>query len=155
MNDLMYFGVLLDPTMKSDFLLHSFKTIVGYMDDSMTNSGKELKAHQMVREIEMKMDKLFRTYLERFDNGGSSQQESRQKVVACDDYDNDFFGDFLNTGGSNSDPVDNELRSYLKETRTAYKKNFDILGWWKVNAMRFPIVARMAKGNCYFFFSLS
>ena len=121
----------------------------------MTNSGKELKARQMVWEIEMKMEKLFRTYLERFDNGGSSQQESRQKVVACDDYDNNFFGDFLNTRGRNSDPVDNELRSYLKETRTAYKKNFDILGWWKVNAMRFPIVARMAKGNCYFFFSLS
>ncbi|KAJ9557436.1 LOW QUALITY PROTEIN: hypothetical protein OSB04_012050 [Centaurea solstitialis] len=145
MNDFMYFGVLLDPTMKSDFLLHSFKTILGYMDNSMTNSGKELKARQMVREIEMKMEKLFRIYMERFDNGGPSQQESSQIVVACDDYDNDFFGDFLNTGGRNSNPVDNELRSYLKETRASYKKNFDILGWWKVNAIRFPIVARMAK----------
>ena len=81
MNDFMYFGVLLDPTMKLECLLHSFKTIMGYMDDSKTNMGKELKARQMVREIETMMEKLFRTYLERFDNVRSSQQKKVAKKL--------------------------------------------------------------------------
>ena len=40
-----------------------------------------------------------------------------------------------------------ELKRYLKEPRTPYKKGFDILTWWKQNGMRFPIVSRMAKGK--------
>nr|KAJ0213418.1 hypothetical protein LSAT_V11C400174980 [Lactuca sativa] len=35
------------------------------------------------------MDNLFMTYLERFDKGGSSQQEASQVVIDVDD-DNDF-----------------------------------------------------------------
>nr|KAJ0188429.1 hypothetical protein LSAT_V11C900474920 [Lactuca sativa] len=84
------------------------------------------------------------TYFKRFDNGGSSQQEASQKVIDVDD-DNDFFGDFLCTRGSNSDPRDNEFQTYLKESIVNYKKDFSILGWWRVNAIRFPTVARMAK----------
>nr|KAJ0227366.1 hypothetical protein LSAT_V11C100025950 [Lactuca sativa] len=47
--------------------------------------------------------------------------------------------------GSNLDPTDNEFRTYLKENIVNYKKDFSILGWWRVNVIRFLIVARMAK----------
>nr|KAJ0213085.1 hypothetical protein LSAT_V11C400206790 [Lactuca sativa] len=80
----------------------------------------DIKARQMVREIENMMENLFMTYLKRFDNGGSSQQEASQKVIDVDD-NNDFFGDFLCTGGSNSDPTDNEFRTYLKENITYWR----------------------------------
>nr|KAJ0222771.1 hypothetical protein LSAT_V11C200098720 [Lactuca sativa] len=144
MNDFMYFAVLLDPTTKSPFLLHAFKKMIGYMEPSLTPASMDIKARQMVREVENRMENLFMTYLERFDSGGSSQQEASQIAIDVDD-DNDFFGDFLCTGGSNSDPMDNELRTYLKENIVNYKKDFSILGWWRVNAIRFPTIARMAK----------
>ena len=105
------------------------------MEPSLNPASMDIKARQMVREVENRMENLFMTYLERFDSGGSSQQEASQKVIDVDD-DNDFFGDFLCTGGSNSDPTDNELRTYLKENIVNYKKDFSILGWWRVNAIR-------------------
>nr|KAJ0197933.1 hypothetical protein LSAT_V11C700376070 [Lactuca sativa] len=144
MNDFMYFAVLLDPTTKTHFLLHAFKKMIGYMEPSLTLASMDIKARQMVREVENRMENLFMTYLERLDSGGSSQQEASQIAIDVDD-DNDFFGDFLCTGGSNSDPTDNELRTYLKENIVNYKKDFSILGWWRVNAIRFPTIARMAK----------
>nr|KAJ0188963.1 hypothetical protein LSAT_V11C800452830 [Lactuca sativa] len=137
MNDFRYFMVLLDLTSESPFLLHAFKKMIGYMEPSLTPMGIDIKARQMVREVENRMENLFMSYLERFDNAS-------QIVIDVDD-DNDFFGDFLCTGGSNSDPIDKELRTYLKENIVNYKKDFSILGWWRVNVIRFPTVARMAK----------
>nr|KAJ0188498.1 hypothetical protein LSAT_V11C900480850 [Lactuca sativa] len=46
-----------------------------------------------------------------------------QIVIDCDD-DNDFFGDFLSTGGGNPNPMDSELQTYLKENTMNYKKRF-------------------------------
>nr|KAJ0227194.1 hypothetical protein LSAT_V11C100010100 [Lactuca sativa] len=132
MNDFMYFAVLLDPTTKS------------LMEPPLTPADIDIKACQMVREIENWMENLFMTYLKRFDNGRSSQQEASQKVIDVDDA-NDFFGDFLYTGGSNSNPTDNAFRTYLKENIVNYKKDFSILGWWRLNAIRFPTVAQIAK----------
>ncbi|KAL4583619.1 hypothetical protein LXL04_008198 [Taraxacum kok-saghyz] len=41
--------------------------------------------------------------------------------------------------------VETELESYLNEPPIKYSKNFDILSWWKLNGLRYPIVAQMAK----------
>ncbi|GJS29604.1 zinc finger BED domain-containing protein RICESLEEPER 2 [Tanacetum coccineum] len=41
--------------------------------------------------------------------------------------------------------MDTELTRYLNEPRIKFTSDFDILEWWKLNAPRFPIVARMAK----------
>nr|KAJ0221455.1 hypothetical protein LSAT_V11C200090060 [Lactuca sativa] len=97
------------------------RQVLGYMEPSLTPTGIDIKARQMVREVENRKENFFMTYLERFENSGSSQQEVSQIVIDVDD-DNDFFGDFLCKGGSSSDPIDNE-----------------------VNAIKFPTVARMAK----------
>nr|KAJ0187262.1 hypothetical protein LSAT_V11C900485370 [Lactuca sativa] len=55
MNNFMYFAVLLDPTTKSPFLLHAFKKMIGYMEPSLTPADIEIKACQMVREVENRM----------------------------------------------------------------------------------------------------
>nr|KAJ0184663.1 hypothetical protein LSAT_V11C900493660 [Lactuca sativa] len=144
MSDYVYFAILLDPTMKSQLLLYTFKKIIGSKDETLSRSEIELKAYEMLYEVERKIEKFFKTYLEKYDMGRSSQQQNSQQVVDCDDY-NDFFGNFLNSGGDNSDAVENELIIYLKEPRVMYNKSFDILSWWKLNGLRFPIVARIAK----------
>jgi hypothetical protein len=45
-----------------------------------------------------------------------------------------------NVGGSKS-----ELEKYLKDDLEVDESDFDILGWWKVNAPRFPILSHMAR----------
>ena len=117
----------------------------------MTTSSIELKAREMVRETKRKMDGFFKTYLENYDTGLSSQQQTPQQVVDCDD-DNDFFGNYLSSRGVNSRMVETELESYLNEPPIKYSKNFDILSWWKLNGLRYPIVAQMAKGIIFHFY---
>ncbi|KAL4561325.1 hypothetical protein LXL04_033489 [Taraxacum kok-saghyz] len=88
--------------------------------------------------------RAFKTYLENYDTGLSSQQQIPQQVFDCDD-DNDFFGNYLNSRGVNSRMVETEPESYLNEPPINYNKNFDILSWWKLNGLQYPIVAQMAK----------
>ncbi|KAL4590765.1 hypothetical protein LXL04_003708 [Taraxacum kok-saghyz] len=65
--------------------------MIGYTKkQDMTNSSIELKAREMVRETERKMESFFQTYLEDYNTGLSSKQQIPQQVVDCDD-DNDFF----------------------------------------------------------------
>ncbi|GKB30546.1 zinc finger BED domain-containing protein RICESLEEPER 2 [Tanacetum coccineum] len=105
------------------------------------------------------MEVLFKTYKTRFDTvgvNGSSQQtrnqesstqgSSDQESSKAYGRDNDFVYDFLNLEESGSIESESELTRYLNEPRIRYTKDFDILEWWKLNAPRFPIVSRMAKG---------
>ncbi|KAL4574512.1 hypothetical protein LXL04_021344 [Taraxacum kok-saghyz] len=145
MCDFVFFAVLLDPQCKSQFLLYTFREMIKYTkEQEMTTSSIELKAREMVRETKRKMDGFFKTYLENYDTGLSSQQQTPQQVVDCDD-DNDFFGNYLSSRGVNSRMVETELESYLNEPPIKYSKNFDILSWWKLNGLRYPMVAQMAK----------
>lgn len=73
-----------------NFIVTLFTKMIKYMN----NSAKEFKACQ-VREVQMGWRNCL-AYLERFDNGGSFQQESHQKVIACDD-DSNCFDNFFNT----------------------------------------------------------
>ncbi|KAJ9553215.1 hypothetical protein OSB04_017260 [Centaurea solstitialis] len=61
------------------------------------------------------------------------------------DVGNDFVGEFLNVEGNNPVAMENELNRYLNEPKAPYTNGFDILHWWKQNALRFPIVSWMAK----------
>ncbi|KAL7596501.1 hypothetical protein Lser_V15G28535 [Lactuca serriola] len=106
MSDYVYFAILLDPTMKSQLLLYTFKEMIGSNDEKLSKSEIELKAYEMLYEVERKIEKFFKTYVKKYDMSGSSQQQSSQQVVDCDD-DNDFFGNFLNSGGDNSDALEN------------------------------------------------
>ena len=38
-----------------------------------------------------------------------------------------------------------DLEEYLSEKPKVFTEEFDILGWWKVNAIRFPVLSQMAR----------
>ncbi|KAK4403104.1 putative AC transposase [Sesamum angolense] len=44
-----------------------------------------------------------------------------------------------------SDVVKSELDKYLGEDLKVFRKEFDILNWWKVNSRRFPIHSKIAR----------
>ncbi|GJS13050.1 zinc finger BED domain-containing protein RICESLEEPER 2 [Tanacetum coccineum] len=76
-----------------------------------------------------------------------SSSKKTKNQQSCKSYvgDNAFLDDFLNLEDSGSIEMDTELTRYLNEPRIKFTSDFDILEWWKLNAPRFPIVARMAK----------
>jgi len=49
----------------------------------------------------------------------------------------------LNGAGSGNSK--SELEKYLAEYTEPENNNFDILGWWKVNSSRFPVLAQLAR----------
>ncbi|XP_074377133.1 zinc finger BED domain-containing protein RICESLEEPER 2-like [Apium graveolens] len=38
-----------------------------------------------------------------------------------------------------------DLEEYLSEKPKTFTDDFDILGWWKVNSLRFPVLSQMAR----------
>ena len=107
-------------------------------DNKMSANEIESKARAKVIDIECKLDKFFKTYLERSNMTSSSQQETSEEVVNFDD-ENEFFESYMTSSES-------QLQRYLNEDPIGFDKGYDILTWWKNNAVRFPIVARMARG---------
>nr|KAJ0188804.1 hypothetical protein LSAT_V11C900469070 [Lactuca sativa] len=71
--------------------------------------------------------------------------DSNIKLKTICDVSNEFLDPILMGQGDTSATVENELRRYLNEPRMTFDKKFRLLDWWEKNALRFPIVARMAK----------
>nr|KAJ0217706.1 hypothetical protein LSAT_V11C300128810 [Lactuca sativa] len=51
----------------------------------------------------------------------------------------------MTSGSFPSTSSESQLQRYLNEDPIGFDKGYDILTWWKNNAVRFPIVARMAR----------
>ncbi|PWA44281.1 hypothetical protein CTI12_AA516950 [Artemisia annua] len=151
LNDYMYFATILDPTMKQNLVSHGFKKMLEYnmsSESSLSDDDLNAMVREMLKEVVNRMGVLFQTYKTRFDTVVSKNSSKKDKnQQSCKSYvgDNAFLDDFLNLEDSGSIELDTELTRYLNEPRIRFTSDFDILDWWKLNAPRFPIVARMAK----------
>lgn len=156
LNDYMYFATLLDPTMKQQLISHGFKKMLEYnmsSESPLSDDALNAMVREMLKEVVNRMGVLFQTYKTRFDKVVSKSSSKKTKdQQSCKSYvgENDFLDDFLNLEDSGSIEMDTELTRYLNEPRIRFTSDFDILEWWKINAPRFPIVSRMAKGNLLF-----
>ncbi|KAL4582872.1 hypothetical protein LXL04_007433 [Taraxacum kok-saghyz] len=92
----------------------------------------ESKARAKVIDIECKLDKFLNTYLESPNTAVSSQQKTPEEVVDFDE-ENDFFESYMTSG------------SVPSTSSERFDKGYDILTWWKNNAVWFPIFARMER----------
>ncbi|GJU87762.1 zinc finger BED domain-containing protein RICESLEEPER 2 [Tanacetum coccineum] len=151
LNDYMYFATILDPTMKQHLVSHGFKKMLEYnmsSESPLPDDSLNAMVREMLKEVVNRMGVLFQTYKTRFDTVVSKSSSKKTKnQQSCKSYvgDNAFLDDFLNLEDSGSIEMDTELTRYLNEPRIKFTSDFDILEWWKLNAPRFPIVARMAK----------
>ncbi|CAI8587212.1 unnamed protein product [Vicia faba] len=73
-------------------------------------------------------------------------QSSQVNTPPNEDDDDNSFRHYNQETGHKSDPK-TEIESYLQETRVPYVKTieFDILGPWKVNLTRYPILTSIAR----------
>ncbi|XP_071698249.1 zinc finger BED domain-containing protein RICESLEEPER 1-like [Rutidosis leptorrhynchoides] len=153
LNDYMYFTVLLDPTMKKDFMRHCFKSIVtNNMDQDVPLSKYEIdkKVSDMVDGVETRMEGLFKRYEGMIGkvghNSGSQESQSKENVDKRLGK-NSFVSKWRSVEENSSSASESELVRYLCEPKLNWSKSFDILKWWKQNKERFPSVARMVRGK--------
>ncbi|CAI9287964.1 unnamed protein product [Lactuca saligna] len=134
-----------DPQWKSKFMKIVFTQILKAKnkDNKMFVDEIESKPHANVIDIECKLDKFIKTYMERPNMTSSSQQETPKEVNFEDE--NKLFGSYMTSGSVPSTSLKSQLQRYLKKDPIRFDKGYDILTWWKNNAMRYPIIARMAR----------
>ncbi|KAG6514795.1 hypothetical protein ZIOFF_025168 [Zingiber officinale] len=144
MNKLLYIAVVLDPRHKLDFV--EFMLIELYGDEKGAKVGKIIKdtLFALYKNYKEKMEPQCGTSIvssipESVGNDNTPTNMSdlkRQSIIAkYKKQKAQVFGD-----GNMS-----ELDKYLNEIVEEYCDTFDILGWWKQNCHRFPILSQIAR----------
>jgi hypothetical protein len=143
MNELIYFGVILDPCYKMRFLEFEFPNM--YNDQPAV--GKEL-----LSKVKDKLFKLYDWYVaahrQQNKNKPSSSGTSGVGINVPAEQPtrlarNVAFKSYLKD--MNSIDQKSELEKYLDEANMDGDEKFDVLLWWKKNCLRFPVLSIMAR----------
>ncbi|KAL0414360.1 UNVERIFIED_CONTAM: Zinc finger BED domain-containing protein RICESLEEPER 1 [Sesamum radiatum] len=166
-NMILYYAVILDPRHKLEFLEFTFDKLYG---------GTE-KCDVMKEQVRDGLHELFNDYKLRYGHSlqgtpgspgssfsrvsssssssvGTSMQFLDHEATRTFTIEQEFS--MYKTGGK-GDRVKSELEKYLSEDVEMHRDKFDILNWWKVNTLRFPILFKNGSGcigssslNCCF-----
>ena len=133
MNFLLYVVVVLDPRFKLWYISFCIETIYGKNSE---------KGKQILEKVEKTLQELFNHYKDKLEK---NKVQNKQVGVSSDM--SSSFGDTtidLEIEFDKFDSVDQEKKSevdiYLADGKEKRDNGFDILGWWKANAVNFPIV---------------
>ncbi|XP_073153537.1 zinc finger BED domain-containing protein DAYSLEEPER-like [Henckelia pumila] len=145
MNMTLYYVVILDPRHKLKFIDFSFDTIY---DDVA-------KSEMMKQKVKNGFSELFLDNKFRYERAESSTHYSHPSFslgfensqsetnVSSRMYLKDQFKKYKLRG--RTEHVKSELEKYLSEDIEDDDEKFDILLWWKVNSLRFPILSKVAR----------
>ncbi|XP_021305671.1 zinc finger BED domain-containing protein RICESLEEPER 2 isoform X3 [Sorghum bicolor] len=141
-NNVMVIATILDPRFKMRYIEFYFRKLYG-----------SSRCEQEVADIKKELEELYKKHEleQRRKMGGSSSSSTTQSAssskettssVAC--LVSSEFESFLEPSASETSK--SELLIYLDEANHPLQdKNFNLLHYWKVNALRFPIVSSLAK----------
>jgi hypothetical protein len=138
-NNVMVIATILDPRYKLKYIKWGFRRIYS-----------EEKATSEYNLIETELDKLYDTYdmhhrHEKADSyrAAASSSTPMDTSSSLPSSASEFTSYLSETSVETSK---NEMDKYLAEANESLlNKNFDVLLWWKLNAHRYPVVAKMAK----------
>ncbi|KAK2384107.1 zinc finger BED domain-containing protein RICESLEEPER [Trifolium repens] len=137
MNQLIYFGVILDPCFKVRYLEYVFPTMYNDQPDVAEN---------LLTKIKGNLSKMYDWYAT---NHGQQNRVSPSSSVSVSVQQPtqlnkpNAFKSYLKE--INSIGNKNELEKYLAEDNVDEDDNFNLLLWWKQNCARFPVLSRMAR----------
>jgi hypothetical protein len=138
-NLMLFVAVVLDPRTKFDSLDYWFKEVLSVE-----------QATRMITKLRYHLDKLYDHY---DNNSGSSYRvhngsDSSTTIDESENIDNSFhfMSKFQKYRASKSDvECKSGLNRYLMEDVEKMNVNFDILNWWKVNSIKFPVIAQIVR----------
>ncbi|KAH0730521.1 zinc finger BED domain-containing protein RICESLEEPER 2-like [Solanum tuberosum] len=147
MNLLIYIAYVLDHRNKFVYVSFGLEELFG------EENGKKVD-----KQVKGYMEILFEDYLRKYskesqyqsslsrstlsnlsDSSSSCSQNSRAKALRTKLH---MKKQKKNSG---SGAAKSELKRYLKEDQDPEHDDFDVLGWWKVNAPRFPILSKLTR----------
>ncbi|KAI3947541.1 hypothetical protein MKW92_001858 [Papaver armeniacum] len=141
------FTVAMDPRFKMKLVEFSFQKIYG------EDSANHLRIvddgiHELFSEYEMQPSVPL-TVNDEHDGGEMVKTEEGMQVtsggplLSCEDDLLDF--DMFISEMSSTQQTKSELDQYLEESLLPRAMDFDILSWWKINHLKYPILSRMAR----------
>ncbi|XP_026395276.1 zinc finger BED domain-containing protein DAYSLEEPER-like [Papaver somniferum] len=141
------FTVAMDPRFKMKLVEFSFQKIYG------EDSANHLRIvddgiHELFSEYEMQPSVPL-TANDEHDGGEMVKTEEGMQVtsggplLSCEDDLLDF--DMFISEMSSTQQTKSELDQYLEESLLPRAMDFDILSWWKINHLKYPILSRMAR----------
>jgi hypothetical protein len=129
-NMLLFVAIVLDPRYKLVVVEFWFNQVFGTK-----------KTNEIVGILRTDIDHLYEQY-SKF-GGCSSEVKSSVDVTQIEDSFLQEFHEFL--ASQNLIKCKSEIERYLIEDVEKPNAHIDILSWWKVNATKFPILARIAR----------
>ncbi|WVZ18462.1 hypothetical protein V8G54_005784 [Vigna mungo] len=135
-------AVVLDPRFKMKLVEFSFTKIYG--DD----------AHLYIKTVEDGIHEMFHEYValplpltpayaeDRSSGNRSRMEEYPGDAVLSDNGLTDFDAYIMET---TSQQTKSELDQYLEESLLPRVPDFDVLGWWKLNKLKYPTLSKMAR----------
>jgi hypothetical protein len=133
-NNVMVLATILDPRYKLLYITWAFHELY---DDEIT-------AELELDSIENEFIALF----EKFENEKKQSEKvgpsSKPPIISSSmpASDSDFHNWRANTTTKSSK---SELRNYLEDVGEENTPHFNLLEWWKVNSLRYPVLAKMAR----------
>ncbi|KAL4579655.1 hypothetical protein LXL04_015811 [Taraxacum kok-saghyz] len=138
MNYLLYVAVVLDPRNKLAYVSYCIELIYG--------KGME-KSKEIVGNASKTLDELFNHYKGKSEkrnvpNTHDNIFGENSSVIGEMDMDLELEFDKFDDGGQE---FKSEVEIYLADVREKRDQKFDLLGWWKANSTKFPILSKLAR----------
>ncbi|KAM6553365.1 hypothetical protein CsatB_014127 [Cannabis sativa] len=134
-------AVVMDPRFKMKLVEFSFNKIYG--EDAPTfikvvDDG----IHELFHEYVALPLPLTPTYAEEGNSGNGRTDEQQGGTLLSDNGLTDFDVYIMET---TSQQMKSELDQYLDESLLPRVQEFDVLGWWKLNKLKYPTLSKMAR----------
>ncbi|XVE98373.1 hypothetical protein REPUB_Repub03eG0101300 [Reevesia pubescens] len=135
-------AVVMDPRFKMKLVEFSFTKIFG--EDAPTHIKiVDDGIHELFLEYVALPLPLTPTYAEEWNAGHNGKtDESHQGNLLSDHGLTDFDVYIMET---TSQQMKSEMDQYLEESLLPRAQEFDVLGWWKLNKMKYPTLSKMAR----------
>ena len=134
MNVMLFIGVVLDPIYKMNYLRVKYTTYYGEKD-----------AHELVDRVRNAMNDLMEEYNLVHEQKQPHFADSEECIDRMEDDSHEIDDYFLQMECEQKLTSKGELDKYLEEIPEKYTIEFDILEWWKINSVRYPILSKVAK----------
>ncbi|KAE8687097.1 Zinc finger BED domain-containing protein RICESLEEPER 1 [Hibiscus syriacus] len=134
-------AVVVDPRFKMKLVEFSFTKIFG--EDAPTYiKVVDDGIHELFLEYVALPLPLTPTYAEEGNVGNGKADDSHQGNLLSDQGLSDFDVYIMETSGQQ---MKSELDQYLDESLLPRVQEFDVLGWWKLNKIKYPTLSKMAR----------
>ncbi|KAK9079749.1 hypothetical protein SSX86_001422 [Deinandra increscens subsp. villosa] len=140
MNPLLYVALILDPRDKMFYLTFCLELIYG---------EKAKQVDLITAQVKATLVELFDSYKMKFGKPTESTSTSSSSVVNTNGVTNIEEGYMRYLAKKRGSGLNaSEVEVYLNdgcETKIIGDNSFDVLGWWKINSVKFPVLSQVAR----------